>query len=176
MKIYLATKSRLKINAIRKILKKLEKNGVVENNNRIISIDASSSVPATPYERETHIGAKNRAHSLFSYHITESDIYSVGIESGLTKRNGILFEECWCCIVDHDGNEYMGYSSGYPIPKNVRIMLDNGTNHIEALKILEEKLGIPRKDTWGIYTNNAISRAASIEEAFRNAFLSLIFQ
>lgn len=174
MKIYLATKSRLKINAIRKILKKLEKNGVVENNNKIISIDASSSVPATPYERETHIGAKNRASALLARYGVEGACY-VGIESGLTNRHGVLFEECWCFILDHHGGESIGYSSGYPLPRYIRKMLKSGVTHIDVLRKLEEKFGIASKNTWGVYTNNIINRAVSIEEAFRNAFLSFIF-
>lgn len=173
MKIYLATISHLKKAALQDVLQELVNQRVIADTYQIMSHDIISKVPLTPLENETFSGAKQRAVHLYQQHPGIGSCY-IGLESGLVTRYEILFEECWCFLLDNQGNEYVGYSSGYPIPQQIREHMKIGRGHIHILNQLADKLNIPQKDTWAIYTNNLIGRKTSIKEAFRNAFLSYV--
>lgn len=172
MKIIIGTTSTIKINALKETISQYRELLPSLFNATIISYDVESLVPDTPYNAETLQGARNRAVALTIDHTTEGE-YFVGLESGLVEREGAVFEECWCVIYDNEKNEYLGYSSGFMLPKNVTEHMNRGKTHIEALNILSKELGLNVHDTWSIYSHGLVSRAESIKEAFRNALLSL---
>lgn len=175
MKIYLASTSSLKKTAIQYILRSLSRKQVLTGGDQVITENIASGVPLTPFEEETFMGAKQRALKLSQQHPDPESCF-VGLESGLVKRHGSLFEECWCVLLDSEGNEYVGYSSGYSLPKKIREYMKKGGKHLDALGKLEKELGISQKDTWAIYTKNVMGRKTSVKEAFRNAFLAFIYQ
>lgn len=175
MTIYLASTSSLKKSAVQNVLTELSKKQVIQEIPEVLCKYIVSVVPPTPLNAETFLGARHRAKTVAQLRAHPEGCF-VGLESGLVERHGILFEECWCVLQDGNGNEYCGYSSGYPLPQKIRNHIEKGGTHLEALEALEKESGISRRDTWAIYSKNTIKRAKSIEEAFRNAFLSFLYK
>jgi non-canonical (house-cleaning) NTP pyrophosphatase len=128
--------------------------------------------PKTPKNNLTFLGAKKRAKALEKNIKDKDNLVFIGLESGLVKRYGFWFEECWCFLI-YIKKYYLGYSSGFLLPKNIVLKM-NKKPHYKILKELEKESKIHSKDTWAHYSKNRLSRKESIKEAFRNAFLSLI--
>jgi non-canonical (house-cleaning) NTP pyrophosphatase len=175
MNIYLGTESKLKIQAVQSIIDQFIDKKLITSQIELIGKETESKVPLTPFNEQALHGAQNRAISLFEEFKEKGEIF-VGLESALVERYTYLFEECWCYILDKNKKEYIGYSSGYYLPEIVSQHVKKGGKHIDIMKELEQKYKISGKDTWGIYTKNIISRNVSIEEAFRNAFSSLLIK
>lgn len=173
MKIYLGTKSSIKIEAVREILRLFINKKLIGKDFKLITHNVTPIVPATPNNSDTLKGAKNRALYLYKKYKNLGDCF-IGLESGLVKRYKYPFEECWCFVIDNKGRKFVGYSSGYYLPKKVTDGLKNGEKHIDIMRALERETKIPQKDTWAIYTHNLISRHESIKEATRNAFSSFL--
>lgn len=164
--ILIGSESERKIACVVGVVRKLTKGDIVAN-----GFKAASGVPETPYGKETYVGANNRAQ-----HCTEGGkaSYYVGLESGLVKRYGSIYEEAWCAVIANDGSRYYGYSSGLRIPDYIlNEMKRKELKHFEVMALLQEKHGILPNDTWGNYSANMITRENSLEEAVRNAFIQI---
>ena len=172
MKCYIASASEIKKLAVINILEKLEFKKLFLDC-EIISHEINALVSITPYEEETYQGARNRAHAIFNQFQSEGDLF-IGLESGLVKRHGTMFEECWCVILNKNSQEYVGYSSGLTLPPRVFKHLQEGGTHIDIMQQLESEKSISQKDTWALYSSNSVTRSESIQEAFRNALISLM--
>ncbi len=168
MELLLGTKSELKLHAIQKILARYGEGQPYQ----IETEDIPSQVPHTPFNDQTYEGAKNRAYTLHKEHQQEYDLY-IGVESGLVERENNLFEECWCVIFDKDGKEYVGYSSGFMLPQAILERMHKGEAHSDIMAEMDKEMNLQQKDTWAIYSQNRLKRNTSIQEAFRNAFLSI---
>lgn len=140
MKFVLGSGSERKLKITKKIIKQVT--GVVQT--EIISYPAQSQVSETPWNDQTPQGAKNRAIDSKN-NIPDSD-YWIGLESGLAERFGHVFEEAWCCIINKDGKEYYGYSSGLKVPDYILgKMKAEGLEHCQVMKILEEEYHLPQQ-------------------------------
>jgi non-canonical (house-cleaning) NTP pyrophosphatase len=170
MRILIGTTSKIKLDAIETMLHTYAKRGKLDF--AIIAQDVESQVPDTPYGNETIMGARNRSSALLKNFFTRAELF-VGLESGLVERYGNIYEECWCVIKDKNGNDFLGYSSGFMVPKTVIAQMTLGKSHREVLKNLAVDMNIDSKDTWLIYSKGILSRTASIKEAFRNSLLTL---
>lgn len=168
MKIYLGSKSELKYGALKEAISFVENNNLTLDEIELITSDTESGVPTTPNDSETYSGAKNRAISI----INDSGDLFIGLESGLIKREGILFEECWCVLVDDTKREWVGVSSAIQLPKSVISQLELGQSHVDSVNKIADKYGISHKDTWGIYTKGVLPRSTSLFEAARNALIA----
>jgi non-canonical (house-cleaning) NTP pyrophosphatase len=175
MIIYLGTKSPLKTQSVHKILEQFAEKKLVSKDLTLLNEETDSQVPVTPFNEQALEGARTRSESLYQKYKEKGDIF-VGLESALVERYSNLFEECWCVIVDKNGKEYLGYSSGYFLPEVVSEHIKKGGSHLDIMKELQVKYNILDRDTWGIYTKNIISRNVSVEEAFRNAFASFLIK
>jgi non-canonical (house-cleaning) NTP pyrophosphatase len=164
----LNSKSRIKKEALQEVLNVyLKKSFLIKEQLKQINF------PETPFNRLTFLGAKKRALVLKKFILkNQSEIVLIGLESGLVKRNSIWFEECWCYLIYKD-KFYYGYSSGFPLPKNILKKLKI-KKHKEIMKEMEAENNILSKDTWAHYSKNLISRKESIKEAFRNALISFL--
>ncbi len=161
----LNSKNNLKEEAVKEILKlHLKKSFTLIKKNLPINF------PETPLNKETFLGAKKRAETIIKMY--DNEIIAIGLESGLIKRFGILFEEAWCCLI-FKNSYFFGYSSGFEIPKIVREKLSK-EKHKEVMMRLEKITKISSRDTWGNYSNGLLSRKESLKEAFRNAFFNLL--
>ena len=169
MKIIIGTKSERKVDSIKKILNEFIKKDKIE----IIPFDANSNVSETPWDKETYKGSRNRALDCKA-NINDAD-YWIGIESGLAKRYGNIYEEAWCCIIGKEGKEYFGYSSGLKVPDFIlKKMEEHQTPHYLIFSKLNKHHNKDiNSDTWGQYSGNMVLRQVSIDEAIRNTAIQV---
>ena len=169
MNFVVGSLSKRKLESVERVLKDI----LIDEHFTIKGYDALSSVPTTPWDKETFDGAQNRALDC-KRHI-QADYY-IGIESGGVTRYGHIFEEAWCCIVDKKNNKYYGYSSGLTVPNVIlKEMTDNNLKHYEVinkLKMLHD-IKTDSNNTWGFYSAEKIMRETSLEEAIRNAVIQI---
>ena len=91
----------------------------------VIPVNVNSLVSSKPINDETLIGAKNRNHSLYNYCI-ENDIsfdLLISIEGGYEQIDDTYFIVTHASILDSNGNEFIGKSSGLQITEICLIML-----------------------------------------------------
>lgn len=165
MQIVLGSASKRKLQIAQTILKEFYPDAKVQGK------EVSSGVSETPYDQETKMGAKNRAKQVQML-FPDSD-FAIGIESGLVKRYGDLYEEAWACVMSKSGESFFGYSSGLKIPESIIREMKKGTAHADLMNQFDEQLGIKTKDTWGSYSGKLISRDVSLQEALRNALIQI---
>lgn len=169
MKIIVGSKSKRKIELVTRVIHEIFKN----SNFVIEGYGAISGVPETPYDQQTFDGAKNRAIGS-KENVPRADFY-VGIESGLVERYGHIYEEAWCVIVNREGEEYYGYSSGLKVPDYILKRMDElNLPHSKVMVILEEEYSLPDSETWGNYSGGMIAREVSLAEALRNALIQVV--
>jgi inosine/xanthosine triphosphatase len=168
MKVIIGTKNQKKINTVTSVFKDVLGISDIE----IIAEDVKSNVPDAPFGRETYKGALNRALNCRKIGLAD---YYIGIESGLVKRYGNIFEEAWSVIVLRDGTKLVGYSSGLLLPEIVARRINNGEKHGEIMMDFDKILNLPRdnRDTWSRYTGGSISRQVSLQESLRNALIQV---
>ena len=161
----IGTANSMKIDAATKVISRFVKKPT------IVSYNAHSKVQETPIGKHTFNGACNRALETMSN--VHADFY-IGIESGIIERYGTIYEEAWCCIIDGNGHRYYAYSSGLKVPELVTSAMSlKKMTHNKVMEILQKRFNLPRNDTWGNYTGNALGRSTSIEEAVRNAMIQI---
>ncbi len=170
MKIAIGTLSKRKAAVVNKVLKSFRGDSKVS----ITPYPSKSFVPETPWDKETFLGAKNRALQC-KENIKEVE-YSIGLESGLVERYGQIFEEAWACVVTKNGKEYYGYSSGLKLPEFIIKKMDEmNLPHYKIMDILDREEGrLNNDDTWGTYSEKMLIRDVSLEEALRNAFVQIL--
>lgn len=167
MQISIGTTSERKIKASQQVFDEVLGKGSV-----LSGIAAPSGVSETPYDKETYVGALNRAEFCRKAE-PDADMW-VGLESGLVNRYGSLYEEAWCLILTKEGKQFSGYSSGLIVPAYVtRHMEELKKEHYEVMEFLENKHGAEKNDTWGNYSGNRISREVSLAEAVRNTLIQM---
>jgi inosine/xanthosine triphosphatase len=169
MKIIVGTKNQKKIDVVVSVFKEVL--GI--DNLEIVAHNAESKVPEAPHGHETYDGALNRA--MECYTIGSADYY-IGIESGLVKRYGNLFEEAWAVIILKDGTNLVGYSSGLLLPLVVTNRMKNGEKHNDIMSDFDKIFNLPddNRDTWSRYTGGNISRQTSLQESLRNALIQTV--
>jgi non-canonical (house-cleaning) NTP pyrophosphatase len=163
------TTSTRKIGSVEKVLRTV----LNDNEVKILAVDAKSNVSETPWDKETYDGAKNRA--INGKRIKPEVDYSIGIESGLVERYGHVYEEAWCCVIDKNGKEYFGYSSGLKVPDFILHQMDehNLPHYLIFAKLNNHFDKEINSNTWGLYTGHILARSLSIEESLRNALVQL---
>ena len=163
MKIYTATKNSDKIKLLRDIAREIFSSDV-----DVQGCSAKSGVSETPWERETYLGAKNRA--INALQDNKGADLGVGIETGLSRRFGHIFEETWCCVVDKKGNEFWGYASGNVIPVNIkkRVVEDKKTG-TRSLEVFDQKT-----DSFSVYSGDPAIRAVCLSNAIRMALTQFV--
>lgn len=168
MKIAVGTKNQNKVETVKLVFSQTLAISDID----VIPYDAPSGMPEAPHDRETYLGALNRAKACREY--VDADYY-VGIESGLVLRYDNFFEEAWAVIISRGGQTLVGYSSGLLLPKVVTDRMESGEKHNEIMEYFDKYFDLPEdnRDTWSRYTGGEISRRVSIEEALRNALVQV---
>lgn len=167
MKIIIGSGSERKIKMAEKVASQLFPEPV-----EVAGYPAKSGVPDTPWDQETCLGAKNRALDARE-HRPGADYY-LGLESGLIERYGHIYEEAWATVIDQNGKEFYGYSSGLKVPDFILQKMDElKKEHSDVMTIIEEEFGKLPDDSWSTYTGGAILREISLEEALRNALIQV---
>lgn len=169
MKIVVGSASDRKIKVVKKGLKAF----FPEEELEVKGFNAKSEVPDTPYDKDTFLGATNRAKGAREAN-PEADMW-IGLESGLVERYGHLYEEAWVCLINNNRKEYYGYSSGLKVPDFVLRKMDElKMEHCDAMTVIEEEYGHLPNDTWGTYSGGLIAREVSLDEALRNALVQAL--
>lgn len=169
MKFFIGTNNAVKVDTAKQVIAKILDSTDFE----LFGKDVPSGFGETPHDQETIQGAENRAKELILLPECE---YAIGLESGLVQRYGHIFEEAWCCVIAKHKTTY-GYSSGLKVPDVItRKMSSDNLEHFEVLRLEEIRSLLPvktSKDTWGNYSNLALTRKISFEEALRNALVQM---
>jgi len=167
MKFAVGSESERKIYSVTKIIKEH-----LSENIEVVGFPAPSNVPETPWDNETHDGARNKALATKNA-ISDADYY-IGLESGLIERYGNIYEEAWCCIIDRDSHEFLGFSSGLKVPDYIlKKMRSLYLPHNETMTLLEKEHNLIDADTWRTYSGNKILREISLEEAVQNVLIQV---
>lgn len=106
----------------------------------IIPVNVNSLVSSKPINDETLIGAKNRNKGLYSY-CMENDIsfdLLISIEDGYEQIDNTYFIVTYASILDQNGNEFIGKSSGLQITERMFNYVKNGKS---LNKVIESILG-----------------------------------
>jgi len=133
MKCYVATNNLRKIEITKTVL--TEMHSQIE----VVPCEANSEVSDTPWDDDTVIGAINRAKNALNLN-PNADL-GVGIETGLREKLGKIFEETWCCMVDREGNEFVGFASGNVVnrTRETKIIINSkGSKILEGFEGDEE--------------------------------------
>ncbi|HSH18524.1 MAG TPA: DUF84 family protein [Candidatus Saccharimonadales bacterium] len=159
MKLAVATNNAAKLQAVKATAASLL--GKIE----VGAVSSTDGFEVTPMDNQIQEGALMRATSA-----GVADI-SIGIESGLAKRYGSYYEETWCCAIFR-GRAYYAYSSGVKIPDAIAGRLEAGEEHTKIMQGLRTALKLSN-DAWGNYTDGALSRRLSFDEAVRNCLVQI---
>jgi non-canonical (house-cleaning) NTP pyrophosphatase len=170
MKAYIGTSNKEKIATAKRLFSEL-----VSTDITMLGQNTSSGVADAPWGDDILRGARNRVEQCA--HVADADYY-IGIESGLVKRGGIVFEETWAVVLASNSSQGIAYSSSLPIPKKViDIMESQGVTHDKAMHqidtLLDNVNARKNHDTWHTYTGGQIARSISFDEALRNAILQV---
>lgn len=106
----------------------------------ITTIDANSLVSSKPINDETLIGARNRNKNLYDY-CRENNIsfdLLISIEGGYEQIDNTYFIVTYASILDQNGNEFIGKSSGLQITERMFNYVKDGKS---LNKVIESILG-----------------------------------
>jgi inosine/xanthosine triphosphatase len=123
-----------------------------------------SGVPDQPVGcDQTLAGAMNRAKRLTD--IAEAD-YFVGIEGGIETIDDTLFANAWIVVFDRDGNLGRGRSGSFPLPEQVKSLIDEGMELGHANdQVFGQSNSKQAGGAVGALTGGAVSRQALYEHA-----------
>jgi len=163
--IFLGTTSQAKLDIVKSLL---------GENYNVIPTNVDSGVTNQPLDENTTIqGTINRAKSA----IKPDEVYkfSVGLEGGLVKINGLYYLVCVTALIDCFGNVYVGISRKLPLPKEV-------SNEVKSGKQFGEVIRRFMKDTKETspsfieHIQELIDRKKSFSEALNSALLIYKFK
>lgn len=129
---------------------------------------ASSEVDDQPVDKETLIGARNRARNTKKYaeeNRIEAD-YFMGVESGIVNLYDHWFIANAAVVIDKNGYESIGYGPIFPVPeKYAQEVVVNGFGKVMTNLFGKEDLGQSVGGVDGL-THHAISRIDITRDAF----------
>ena len=165
----IGSKNRTKIDGARSALKRVFPKIKI----RIVAVGADSKVPAQPFGSQTIKGAINRAKE--AYAKTSGADYGIGIESGLFRFEGKLFDIAFCAL--YDGEEYtLGNSMGFALPHSIGKELVGGKKSMG--RVVERLSGIAgigsKKGAIHFLSGGLLHRREMNEQALMCAFIPRI--
>ena len=96
-----------------------------ENSFSAEGYDVPSGVNDQPMSsQETLEGATNRAQALQT--LCPMADFFVGIEGGIETINDTLLASAWIVVIDRNGTSTLGRSGAFPLPPNVKRLVDSG--------------------------------------------------
>jgi len=142
-------------------------------NYNVIPVNIDSGITDQPLDEDTTIqGAITRAKRA-----TNSDQvyeFSVGLESGLTKINGLYYLVCVAALIDRSSSVYLGISNKLPLPKEVSNKIADGKQFGEVIR---EFMSNTRETTPSFveHIRELIDRKKSFYESLNNALFAYKF-
>ena len=179
MKVVIASKRAPKVNGVQRAFRKLA-DVYALGDVAFESISVESGVSATPLSVDELLkGAEQRAKSAFVEARQQTNrsllLYSVGVEGGISIFRGRTFLQSWVCI--YDGRELgFGSSGSIEIPPALSdaVVRDGGDLGVVIDRFADQHNVRSNQGTWGILTNDLITREDSFELAAINAFIPFL--
>lgn len=130
-----------------------------------------------PFNDETFVGSKNRAHAAWKKAEGRCD-YSIGMESGLfTLFKGIHIDITACCIFDGKEETY-GTGMGFVVPEEMARKIKE--NHTDLSKVLEEATGLKevgrKHGAIGHFSAGVLHRREQIEQSVVCGFVPRLYK
>lgn len=121
MKIIVASKNPVKINAVREAFAA----SFATTPLNLLGVQAASGVSDQPVgDTATRLGARNRVTNARSQH-PDADFW-VGLEGGIETIDGDLQAFAWMAVCNVEGRIGMARSASLPLPPAVKILVDAG--------------------------------------------------
>ena len=136
----------------------------------IVPVNVNSLVSSKPINDETLIGAKNRNHGLYNY-CMENDIsfdLLISIEGGYEQIDNTYFIVTYASILDQNGNEFIGKSSGLQITERMFNYVKDGKSLNKVIECIlgnssnKKDNGITGYLTTGYYRRDIFESSAVI--------------
>jgi non-canonical (house-cleaning) NTP pyrophosphatase len=163
--IFLGTTSQAKLDIVKSLL---------GENYNVTPVNVDSGITDQPLDEDTTIrGAINRAKRAIKP--GKAYEFSVGLEGGLAKINGLFYLVCVAALIDCSGNVYVGISRKLPLPKEVSNEIENGKQFGEAIREFMKNT----KETSPSFIEHIqelIDRKKSFSEALNSALLIFKFK
>lgn len=162
MKIAIGSKNPVKIEATKKIMKRIYKKV------KITPVKVFSGVTHTPLSEEECIrGAINRAKKAIES--TKAD-FGIGMEGGITKIFNKYFLHGWCAVIDKKGKIGLGGCNGLELPSPIVKKVIKGK---ELGEVMDEVTGMQdtkkKMGAVGIFTDGLTNRQEAWEQALMYA-------
>ena len=174
MKIVIASTRAPKVNGVQRALRKIS----ALNNFGDIAVESmsvESGVAATPLSIEELMrGARQRAEVVFRQaksNVKESGVVlAIGVEGGIHLVDGRAFLQSWACVFDGTTISF-GSSGSIEIPAALSdAVVRDGQDLGKVIDVFAEQKNVrSNQGTWGILTNDIITREDSFELAAINA-------
>ncbi|MGA9405569.1 MAG: inosine/xanthosine triphosphatase [Bacteroidota bacterium] len=172
MRVLIASMRAPKINGVQRAFRKLSHIALF---NAIVfePMQIESGVQATPLSiDELMTGARQRAETAFAISGSKNseNIFSVGVEGGVYISQQHAFLQSWACIYDGLQTSY-GSSGSIEIPQTLSdAVVRDGADLGKVIDIFAEQNDVrSNQGTWGILTDDLITREDSFELATLNA-------
>lgn len=144
----------------------------------VVEIEIPSAVRHTPLTREeTMRGARLRAEALMEKLPRDrTSQFFVGMEGGVdvvaTETGRQVFLQNWAYVSDGNGRGAFGQSGSIVLPESLaRQVVDQGVELAAAIDAFASGHGIrDAQGTWGVLTQNIITRRDAFSIALINAF------
>jgi inosine/xanthosine triphosphatase len=174
MRVVIASMRAPKVNGVQRAFRKLSH---LTSFNDVVfeTMEVESGVQATPLSiSELMTGAQQRAEAAFGNATIGSKsseiIFSVGVEGGLYVSLNHTFLQSWACVCD--GRRFsFGSSGSIEIPQALSdAVVRDGADLGKVIDVFAEQQNVrSNQGTWGILTNDLITREDSFELATLNA-------
>lgn len=161
MKIIVASKNPVKLNAVKRGFKKMFPNESLE----IDGVSVPSGVSSQPMSNnETFLGALNRSKKA-RINSLEADFW-IGIEGGCENNKNELEAFAWVIVLSKNGKIGKGRTSTFYLPKKICALIKKGKELGEADDIVFGQTNSKQKHgTVGNLTGNIIDRTKFYTEA-----------
>ena len=174
MKVIIASQRVPKVNGVKRAFVKLAHLTEFQNIT-FETLPAESGVKATPLSMDELLtGARRRAEAVFpkrgSHDEPRERTLSIGVEGGVTTCQSRAFLQSWACVYDGTSMSF-GSSGSIEIPA---ALADAVVKRGEDLGVVIDTFAGQRnvrskQGTWGILTNDLLTREDSFELATLNA-------
>jgi len=167
MNVYVATRNRTKLRAVRDVFAEWTQGAQVD----VGAVDPPAGLPEQPLGDDIARGAVARAEAGLAR--SEAD-FGVGIEAGLIRLPGT---DAWlscqaCAIADRDGRVSLGLGPGYELPEALRATVMAGTPLRQALRLSLSTDDAEDRGAIHVLSDGRLDRYRITLDAVRMALLS----
>lgn len=176
MNIAIASTRAPKINGVQRAFRKASSLLPVEFDDLVFTMHAvESGVADTPKSiAELTDGARQRAVTLFE-RLGGSVDFAVGVEGGLYRSGAHVFLQSWACVFDGRRHAF-GSSGSIEIPAALaHAVMEKGADLGVVVDGFAEQHDVrSNQGTWGVLTNDLVTREDSFELATLTALMPLL--